>query len=103
MSDPRFDYDRGIPRGTPPGDPVMHDKDPVMHDKSAWLMGGLVGAVLVLGLIFFYSTSGDTPKTVGTSPSETTGQSERVTPPANPNATEPQRDPPRTQSSPDAK
>jgi hypothetical protein len=74
-----------------------------MRDKTGWIMGGLVGAVLVLGLIF-YSMSGDAPKTAGTSPSETTGQSERitlpaerVTPPVNPNATEPQKDPPRAQ------
>ena len=92
MSDPRFDYDRGIP-----------PRDPDMGDKTTLIVGGVLSAVLVIGLIF-YSMSGDTPKTAGTSPPETTGQSERVTPPAervtppaNPNATEPQKDPPRAQ------
>jgi hypothetical protein len=99
MSDPRFDYDRGIPRR----DPDMLRRDPDMRDKTAWMMGGLLAAVLVVGLIF-YSMSGDVPRTAGTSPSKTTGQSERITPPAervtppvNPNATEPQKDPPRAQ------
>ena len=78
-------------------------ENPDIGDKTSLMMGGLLAAVLVLGLIF-YSMSGDVPRTAGTSPPETTAQSERITPPAervtppvNPNATEPQKDPPRAQ------
>jgi hypothetical protein len=99
MSDPRFDQARGMPRrdpDLPPPDRDLLETDPHMRDRSTWIMGGLIAAVLVLGIIF-YSMSGDSPRTAGTSPPETTGQSERVTPPVNPNATEPQKDPPRAQ------
>ena len=81
----------------------MLRRDPDIRDKTGWIMGGVLSAVLVIGLIF-YSMSGDVPRTAGTSPPETTGQSERITPPAervtppiNPNATKPQKDPLRAQ------
>jgi hypothetical protein len=91
----------------PRREPNLPGRDPLGSDSSfsassdeanstAWIMGGVLAAVLVLGVIF-YSMSGDTPQTAGTSPPAATGQSERATPPANPNATTPQREAPRAQ------
>ena len=94
MSDPRYDMPRRDPNLPPGRDPNLFERDSA--NSTAWILGGVLAAVLVLGVIF-YSMSGDTPQTAGSSPPATTGQSERVTPPANPNATTPQKDAPRAQ------
>ena len=88
MSDPRLD-DRNNLRAR---------EGYRVRDNSGWIIASVIAALLVAGLMF-YGLSGDAPRTASTPAAETTGRVDRApTPPANPlpanpNATQPQRDP----------
>jgi hypothetical protein len=77
MSDPRYDG------GIPPSDYMRDHPQP-----SSYIAAGVVAVLLVVGLIF-YSTSTDRTSTASTPASETTGRSERAPMPPKPAPTVP--------------
>jgi hypothetical protein len=96
-------YLGALPRSAILTDPHYDDRTNISRrpanvtpSNTGWIIAAVAALILVLGALF-YSMSGDAPRTAGDSQPQTTGQSERPPMPANPNATQPQREAPRAQ------
>jgi hypothetical protein len=77
MSDPRFE-DRRL--GSPYDHSDWRRRYNDSGDGSGWILGAVIAAVLVVGLLAFGMNSGPTTATGPTAPPETTGMAPRSAP-----------------------